>query len=288
MDAVISQLANGLALGFIFVLMAVGLSMIFGQLGLVNFAHGAFLALTAYIALTLYGIIGWAGVIAAPVIVAVIGLIVERLLLFRAFNREPRFGLIITFALSLLIEAIIRSIWGSENRPFPTPEILRGVIDYGPILLTKYRLFVVVMTMVVLLALWLFMKYTRYGRILRAAARDPEMIGLLGINSKKVFTGVFGLGTFLAGVAGVLASPLWSVAPNMSEAALMPAFVTITIGGLGSYLGASIAGLLVGIVTALTIQLWPEASAASMYILMIAVLLVRPRGLLGEKWERFE
>ena len=288
MDVLITQLVNGLALGFIYVLMAVGLSMIFGQLGLVNFAHGAFLALTAYVALTLYPSIGWVGVVAAPVIVAIIGMVVERLLLFRAYGREPRFGLIITFALSLLIEAVIRSIWGSENRPFPTPEIFRGVIQYGPILLTKYRLFVVVMTILVLLALWLFMKYTPYGRILRAAARDPEMIGLLGINSKKVFTGVFGLGTFLAGVAGILASPLWSVAPNMSEAALMPAFVTITIGGLGSYVGASIAGLLIGIVTALTIQLWPEASAASMYILMIAVLLIRPRGLFGERWERFE
>ena len=288
MDAVITQLANGLVLGVIYVLVAIGLSMIFGQLGLINFAHGAFLTLTAYMALTLYPALGWLGVALAPVLIAGVGMIVERLLLYRAYGLEPRFGLVLTFALSLFIEALIRSVWGSENRPFPTPDIFRGVVEYGPILLTKYRLFVVVMTIAILAALWAFMKYTAYGKILRAAARDPEMMGLLGINSKKVFTCVFGLGTLLAGLAGILASPLYSVSPNMSETLLMPAFVTITIGGLGSYLGATIAGLLVGVVTGLTIQLWPEASTAAMYVLMIAVLLIRPRGLLGERWERFE
>ena len=129
---------------------------------------------------------------------------------------------------------------------------------------------------------------TDFRRILRAGARDPEMIGLLGINLKRVFTGVFGLGTFFAGVAGIMAAPLWSVTPNMSESAIMPAFVTVTIGGLGSYAGAVVAGLLVGVVTSLTVQFWPEASAASMYALMRVVLLLRPRGLFGERWERFE
>lgn len=288
MDALITQLANGVVLGVVYVLMAIGLSMIFGQLGLINFAHGAFLTLTAYLALSLYPTLGWLGVALAPVLIAGIGMIVERLLLHRAYGLEPRFGLVLTFALSLFIEALIRSIWGSASHPFPTPDIFRGVVIWGPILLTKYRLFVVVMTVVILVALWAFMKYTPYGKILRAAARDPEMMGLLGFNSSKVFTCVFGLGTFLAGLAGILASPLWSVSPSMSEVLLMPAFVTITIGGLGSYLGATIAGLLVGIVTGLAIQLWPEASTAAMYVLMIAVLLIRPRGLLGERWERFE
>lgn len=288
LDVIVTQVANGLALGFIYVLMAIGLTIIFGQLGLVNFAHGAFLALSAYIGLVLHRHFGWAAVPLAPLVVAVVGMLAEQLLLRLAYGREPLFGLIITFALALLLEAGIRSVWGSANHAFPPPPALRGIVEWGPVLLTRYRLGVVGVTLGVLLLLWVFLRFTRYGRILRAAARDPEMIGLLGINAHRVFTGVFGLGTFLAGVAGVLAAPLWSVAPNMSESALMPAFVTVTIGGLGSYAGAVVAGLLVGVVTALTVQFWPEASAASMYVLMIVVLLARPRGLFGERWERFE
>ena len=287
-DIVITQLVNGLALGFIFVLVAVGLSIIFGMLGLVNFAHGAFFALSAYFGLTLYKYLGWAGVALAPVLVGIVGMVVERLLLRRAYGKEPLFGLILTFALALLIEALIRMTWGSASQPFTPPEFLQGVVEYGPIFLTKYRLSVVIVTIVLLAVLWAFLHRTPYGRILRAGSRDPEMIGLLGINIKRVFTGVFGLGTLFAGIAGILAAPLWSVTPNMSESAIMPAFVTVTIGGLGSYAGAVVAGLLVGVVMGLTVQFWPEASAASMYVLMVAVLLLRPRGLFGERWERFE
>jgi branched-chain amino acid transport system permease protein len=288
MDAVLTQLANGLVLGFIYVLVAIGLSIIFGQLGLVNFAHGAFFALSAYLALSLHKWIGWPGVVLAPFIVAVIGMLTERLLLRLAYDKDPLFGLIMTFAVALLVEALIRTIWGSASQPFPIPDPLRGVVEYGPVLLTRYRLAVAAATVGLLVLLWAWLRFTRYGRILRAGARDPEMIGLLGINSRKVFTGVFGLGSFLAGVAGLFAAPLWTVTPTMSESALVPAFVTVTIGGLGSYLGAVVAGLAVGLVTALTVQFWPEASGAAMYVLMILVLLARPRGLFGERWERFE
>lgn len=287
-EIIVTQLANGLALGFIYVLVAVGLSIIFGMLGLVNFAHGAFFALSAYFALSLYKHFGWTAVALAPLLVGVIGAVVERVLLSRAYGKEPLFGLIMTFAIALLVEALIRVTWGSASQPFAPPGSLEGVVEYGPILLTKYRIAVVVVTGGLLAGLWAFLQFTPYGRILRAGARDPEMIGLLGINIKRVFTGVFGLGTFFAGIAGILAAPLWSVTPNMSESAIMPAFVTVTIGGLGSYAGAVVAGLLVGVVTALTVQFWPEASAASMYALMMVVLLLRPRGLFGERWERFE
>jgi branched-chain amino acid transport system permease protein len=137
-------------------------------------------------------------------------------------------------------------------------------------------------------ALWAFMQFTPYGRILRAGSRDPEMVGLLGIRLPRVLTAVFGLGCALAGIAGVLAAPLWTVIPSMSENAIMPAFVVVVIGGLGSFAGAVIAGLMVGVVIALTIQFQPDAANAMMYIFMAAVLLIRPRGLLGERWERFE
>lgn len=286
-EIILTQLANGLALGFVYVLMAVGLSIIFGLLGLVNFAHGAFFALSAYIGLSLYRHFGWIAVPVGPALGAMIGMMVEWALLRRAYGKEPLFGLIMTFAIALLVEALIRVVWGSASQPLPPPDFLTGVVEYGPLLLTKYRIAVVVATIVLLAGMWAF-QFTPYGRILRAGARDPEMIGLLGINIKRVFTGAFGLGTFLAGIAGVLAAPLWNVTPNMSESAIIPAFVTVTIGGLGSIAGAVVAGLLVGVVTTLTVQFWPEASAASMFVLMAIVLLLRPRGLFGERWERFE
>jgi branched-chain amino acid transport system permease protein len=166
--------------------------------------------------------------------------------------------------------------------------MLSGFIIWGPVLVTKYRLFVLVLTAAILFALWLFLQRTRYGRIIRAGSRDAEMVSMLGINLPRVFTFVFGLGTALAGAAGVLAAPLWSVVPSMAEGAIMPAFVVVTIGGLGSFGGAVVSGLLVGVSVALTIQFWPAASSAVMYALMVLVLLLRPRGLLGESWERFE
>lgn len=287
-ETLIPQIVNGLVLGFLYVLIAVGLSIIFGLLGVVNFAHGAFFALGAYFALTLYKWFGWPAVVLAPVLVGLLGMAVEVLLIRRLYGKEPLIGLILTFALGLLIEALIRLAWGAGGHPFSPPPFLAGIVEYGPLLITRYRLAVLVATVAILAGLWAFLNFTPFGRILRAGSRDAEMVGMLGINLPRVLTGVFGLGCLLAGIAGVLAAPLWTVTPSMAAGAIMPAFVIVTIGGLGSYLGAIVAGLLVGVVTALTIQFMPEASAAAMYVLMAAILLVRPRGLFGERWERFE
>ncbi len=288
LDILLSQAANGLVLGFLYVLIAVGLSVIFGMLGIVNFAHGAFFALGAYFAVTLFKTFGWYAVILSPVLVGVVGIIVELLLIRRLYGKDPLVSLIVTFALALFIEATIKVVWGAGGQPFSAPPFLSGIVEYGPILLTKYRLGVVVVTTGLLVALWLSLTYTPFGRILRAGSRDPEMVGLLGINLPRVLTAVFGIGCAIAGMAGLLAAPLWTVTPTMAAGAIMPAFVVVTIGGLDSYAGAIIAGLLVGIVTGLTIQFMPEASAAAMYVLMTIILLVRPRGLFGERWERFE
>jgi branched-chain amino acid transport system permease protein len=288
LDILLSQVVSGLVLGGLYVLIAIGLSIIFGLLGIVNFAHGTFFTLGAYFALTLFRTFGWPAVIAAPLIVGGIGMIVERLLIQHLYDKEPLISLIITFALALMIEASVRLIWGGIGQPFSPPPFLSGVLIWGPILITKYRLAVLVMTVVVLVGLWAFLEYTPFGRILRAGSRDPEMVGLLGINLPRVLTGVFGLGCGIAGIAGLLAAPLWTVTPAMATNAIMPAFVVVTIGGLGSFAGAIIAGLLVGVVTALTIQFKPEAAGAALYVFMAIVLLIRPRGLLGERWERFE
>ncbi|MFL5254715.1 MAG: branched-chain amino acid ABC transporter permease [Rhodopila sp.] len=287
-EILLSQIASGLVLGGLYVLIAIGLSIIFGLLGIVNFAHGAFFTLGAYFALTLFERFGWPAVILSPIIVGAIGIVAERLLIKRLYDKEPLISLIVTFALALLIEATVRLIYGGIGQPFSPPPFLSGFYIWGPILITKYRVFVLATTALVLIELWLFLEYTPFGRILRAGSRDPEMVGLLGINLPRVLAWVFGLGCAISGIAGLLAAPLWTVTPAMATNAIMPAFVIVAIGGLGSFPGAVIAGLMVGVVIAITIQFQPDMSGAVMYIFMALMLLLRPRGLLGERWERFE
>jgi len=288
LDMILSQAVNGLVLGFLYVLIAVGLSIIFGLLGIVNFAHGAFFAIGAYLALVLNREFGWAVALLAPVLTGALGMLVERVLIRHLYGKEPLLGLILTFALALLFESLLRMIFGGAPLPFAAPRFLSGFVEYGPVLITKYRMFVLAVTIAALVGFWAFLTYTPFGRIIRAGSRDAEMVGLLGINLPVVFSFVFGIGCLLAGLAGMLAAPLWTVNPTMAAGAIMPAFVIVTIGGLGSYAGAIVAGLLVGLTTAMTIQFQPEWAGAAMYVLMAAILLVRPRGLFGEKWERFE
>ena len=288
LDVLLSQVAAGLVLGGLYVVIAIGLSIIFGLLGIVNFAHGNFFALGAYFALTLVQTFGWPAAILAPLLVGVVGMIVERLLIRQLYDKEPLVSLIITFALALMIEALLRLVYGGIGQPFDQPPLFTGIFLWGPVLISKYRVVVFVLTVALLIGLWAFLQFTPYGRILRAGSRDPEMVGLLGIRLPRVLTAVFGLGCALAGVAGVLAAPIWVVTPSMAEVATMPAFVVVTIGGLGSFAGAVIAGLMVGVVTALTSQFEPQAANAVMYVFMAVILLLRPRGLLGERWERFE
>lgn len=288
LDMILSQAVNGLVLGFLYVLIAVGLSIIFGLLGIVNFAHGAFFAIGAYLALVLNREFGWWAALLAPLLTGALGVLVEIVLIRRLYGKEPLLGLILTFALALLFESVLRMTFGGAPLPFAAPRLLSGFVEYGPILITKYRMFVLAVTVAALIGFWAFLTYTPFGRIIRAGSRDAEMVGLLGINLPVVFSFVFGIGCLLAGLAGMLAAPLWTVNPTMAAGAIMPAFVIVTIGGLGSYAGAIVAGLLVGLTTAMTIQFQPEWAGAAMYVLMAAILLVRPRGLFGEKWERFE
>ncbi|TAM88688.1 branched-chain amino acid ABC transporter permease, partial [bacterium] len=207
-----SQIINGLVLGFLYVLIAVGLSIICGMLGVVNFAHGALFALGAYFALTLRPFVGDAGVlVVAPLLVAVVGMFIEATMLRPLYDKEPLLGLLLTFGLALFIEELIRTVWGAAGHPFDAPGYLSGFLVFGPILVTKYRLVVLCITALLTFGVWLFLERTPYGRVIRAGSRDPEMVSMLGINLKRVFTLVFGMGTLLAGIAGVLAAPLWSV-----------------------------------------------------------------------------
>ena len=288
LDMILSQAVNGLVLGFLYVLIAVGLSIIFGMLGIVNFAHGAFFAIGAYLALVLTQQFGWGAALLAPLLTGIIGMVVEMVLIRRLYDKEPLISLILTFALALLVEAVLRLVFGGAPQPFSPPRPLAGFVEWGAILITTYRVAVLCVTIAALVAFWAFLAFTPFGRIIRAGSRDPEMVGLLGINLPIVLSGVFGIGCLLAGLAGMLAGPLWTVSPAIGAAAIMPAFVIVTIGGLGSYRGAIVAGLMVGLVTALTVQFYPDWSGVAMYVLMAVVLIARPRGLFGEKWERFE
>jgi branched-chain amino acid transport system permease protein len=285
LDVIAAQVVNGLVLGFLLILVSIGLSFVFGLLGIVNVAHGSFFALGAYFALTLQHTYGWPAAILAPIGVGVVGMALEYLLVRRIYGHGHLMTLMLTFALALFIESIIRTVWGSAMQPLAPPATFAGFIEYGPILTTTYRIAVLCITVVLLVTLWAFLTLTPYGRILRAGSRDPEMVGMLGINLPVVLNVAFGIGALLAGAAGVLAAPLWSVTPSMASQALMPAFVIVTIGGLGSYGGAVVAGLLVGLVTALTTQFYPSAAGAAMYVLMAVILLVRPAGLFGENLE---
>jgi branched-chain amino acid transport system permease protein len=289
MDQVITQILNGFVLGALYVLMALGLSIIFGMIGVVNFAHGVMFALGAYLATTLGMALGFGAVlIISPLGVALIGMALEASLLRRIYSGDPALGLLLTFGLALIIEETIRVLWGPAGLPFNIPSAFAGSLQLGGIEFPAYRTFVLGFTGLVLAATWLFLVKTHWGRIIRAGSRDPEMVQMMGIDLSNIFTMVFGIGTCMAAAAGVLAAPLWGVHPAMGTSALLPSFAVVVIGGLGSFWGAVIAGLLLGEIVGLTVMVWPIASDLMMYVLMTLVLLLRPRGLMGETWERFD
>jgi branched-chain amino acid transport system permease protein len=288
----VSHIIDGLVSGALYVVMALGLSIIFGMVGIVNFAHGILYALGAYIAVTLSGgfmsLPFWATLLVAPVCVALMAIIVEVVFLRRFYGRDPMLGLLFTFGLALVGEDAIRMIWGPTGIPYGIPSFLSGSLPLFSVNFSIYRFFIVVVAVVIVALVWLFFNRTPAGLIIRAGSRDGEMVRLLGISLKPTFTLVVGVGAALAALGGVLAAPLAGVQPAMGTDVLTIAFVVVVIGGMGSFWGSIWSGLLVGIVVTLTAAYAPAFSQASMFALMIAVLLIRPRGLFGQKWEAFE
>lgn len=282
-------LANGLVVGMYYVILALGLSIIFGMIGVVNLAHGAFYAIGAYFALLLKDALGFGGaLIVSPILVAAIGMAIEALFLRRLYTGDPLLGLLFTFGLAMVVEQLLRIIWGASGHPFDIPLVLRKPFILGSFIYSRYRLFTLLCAVFTIFGLWWFLEKTPYGVIIRAGTRDPEMVRVLGISLKPIFTLVFGIGIALAALAGVLSAPLAEVHPAMGTAIGVAAFVVVVIGGLGSFWGPVLAGLLVGEIVSLSILFFPPAAEASMFVLMAVVLLVRPRGLFGERWEKFE
>ena len=286
---VIEQILNGLLVGAYYIVLALGLSLIFSLGGVVNLAHGAFYALGAYFAFEVQKRLGFGGaVLFAPVGVAMVGIVIETLFLRRLYREDPMLGLLFTFGLAMTAEQSLRLLWGSSGLPFSIPEALRGQLLVGDFIYAYYRLTVLGVSAFAVLGCWLLLNRTAFGMIVRAGTRDPEMVRAMGVSLKPALTAVFALGVGLAGLAGVMSAPLAGVQPAMGSEILTAAFVVVVIGGLGSFWGVVYAGLLIGVVRGVTVVFYPPAAEASMYVLMALILLFRPRGLMGEKFEKFE
>jgi branched-chain amino acid transport system permease protein len=279
------QLFNGLVLGAFYGIVAIGLSLIMNLTGTINMAHGSFMTLAGYLAYTMVqrGMSFWVALIVAPLIVVIVGVVVERGLVRPLYKREPFYSLLMTFGLSLMAEEAYRLIWGPNGVPFSPPPGLGGAVALGFMNFPTFRIFIAGVLIVAIIALAIFLTRTRFGLRLRAAVQDTEMIAALGTNTQLLYAVNFGLGILLAGIAGVLAAGMLGLAPTSGNALLMPAFVTVIIGGMGSLFGSIIGGLLIGLAISLTTLFIPAASEVSMYVLMAIVLLVRPRGLFGEE-----
>jgi len=254
------------------------------MLTVVNFAHGAFFMVGAFLGVYFLGVTGnfWLSLVIAPLVVGAIGLLAERFLVRPLYGRGIDYPLLLTFGLSYVLIDVVRALFGIEGLPSSTPASLRGAVDLGFGHFPLYRLFLIGATAVVVLALWLFLEKTRYGLIIRAGSRDSEIVRVLGVDITKVWWLVFGLGTAIAGLSGVLAAPTRAVNPEMGIHVLAEAFVVTVVGGMGSLPGAVVAGLLVGIVFSMTALMAPAYAEMSIFVLMALVLLVRPQGFFGK------
>jgi branched-chain amino acid transport system permease protein len=281
---IVFNIFNGLIVGAFYALMALGLSLILNLSGVINFAHGGFLAIGGYFAFTLVPYVGfWGALILAPVLTAVLGIIVERLLIRRLYGRDPLYSLLLTFGLAFMFEDGTRFIWGAQSLPFQVPGWLMSPLSNDYFFLTGYRLFMVAIVAIAVIGLFLILGYTRLGIRIRAGTLDLETVSVLGVNVRFLRNMNFGLGVYLAGLAGVLAVGQLGLQPTIGSSLIMPSFVAIIVGGLGSLPGTLLGGLLIGVASGVTTVFFPSATEAVMYVMMAAVLLVRPRGLLGEE-----
>jgi branched-chain amino acid transport system permease protein len=281
---VLFNVFNGLIIGAFYALMALGLSLILNLSGVINFAHGGFLAIGGYLAFALIPSVGfWGALVLAPILTAIIGVVVEQLLIRKVYGRDPLYSLLLTYGLAFMFEDGTRYIWGPETLPFSIPNRLTEPLSSEFFFLTGYRLFMVALVTLAVAALFGVLNYTRLGVRIRAGTLDLDTVSTLGINIKVLRTLNFGLGIYLAGLAGVLAAGMLGLQPTIGSDLIMPSFVAIIIGGLGSLPGTLAGGLLIGVASGVAGVFVPSASEAVIYAMMALVLLLRPRGLFGEE-----
>jgi branched-chain amino acid transport system permease protein len=281
---VLLNIVNGVVTGAFFVLMALGLSLILNLSGIINFAHGGFLALGGYIAFELAKYLGfWGALLVAPFLAALFGLAIEWTLIRRLYGRDPLYSLLLTFGLAFIFQDGTRYLWGAQGLPVAIPTFLAQPISDSLFFITRYRLFNLVTVAFIVALLFLLLRHTRFGIRIRAGTLDLETVAALGVNVRLLRSFNFGVGILLAGLGGVLAAGQFRLDPTMGDDYLMPSFIAIIVGGVGSLVGTVLGGLLIGIATGLTTVFFPSASEAVMYVMMAIVLLVRPRGLFGEE-----
>jgi branched-chain amino acid transport system permease protein len=284
--ALFGQLLIGLINGSFYALLSLGLAVIFGMLNIINFAHGAQYmlgALTAYLLLKNLGLGYWESLIVAPVIVGIIGVIIERVLLQWIYKLDHLYGLLLTFGFALIVEGVARNYYGSAGLPYTLPDSLRGGQNLGFMFLPNYRLWVVTASLTVCLGTWFVIERTRIGAYLRAATENPTLVRAFGINVPRMITLTYGFGVALAAFAGVMAAPIYNVSPNMGSELIIVVFAVVVIGGMGSILGAIVTGFGLGVIEGLTKVFFPEASNTVIFVIMAIVLLVRPAGLFGRR-----
>ncbi len=279
----LDQLVNGVTLGMLYILVALGLNIILGLMGVINFSHGAFFMLGAYMMFELNGRIGfWPAILAAAVIVGLLGMGFERFLVRPLYKRIPEYTLLLTFGTALIFTQIVRRVWGDDAVRVDTPAYMPASINLFGLAFPFYKDFLLVLiTIGILGAVWLLLNKTNIGIIIRAGTRDAEMVKILGINMPLMFTLVFGIGSLMAGLAGALAAPIYAIQPSLASQWIVLTFVIVIVGGIGSFWGAIVGGLLIGILTSFMALLWPPAVEMTGYIIMGIILLVRPRGLFG-------
>jgi branched-chain amino acid transport system permease protein len=282
-ELIASQIFTGLVSGLLLVLVALGVTLIFGFMNVVNFAHGAFYMVGAYVGLVVLRATGnfWLALLVAPLALGLIGLGAERLLIRPLYRRSEYDPLLLTFGLTFVLIEIVRMIFGSVGLSLSAPAALTGALNVGGYVFPHYSLFIGGLSLALVLTLWLFLTKTDVGLIIRAGTQDSVMVEVLGIEVSRYRMVVFAIGIAVAGVAGILAAPRTGLTPDMGTSILIFAFVVVVIGGLGSYWGAVCSGLLVGVVTSLTALFYPALAQIVVFVLMVLVLLVRPRGLLG-------
>jgi branched-chain amino acid transport system permease protein len=285
-QALLGQLLLGLVNGSFYAMLSLGLAVIFGLLNIINFTHGAMYMMGAYAAWMLleYFQVGyWWSLLLAPLAVGAFGILIERVLMKWIYRLDHLYGLLLTFGLSLILEGIYRDQFGVSGQPYQVPELLRGATDLGFMRLPNYRAWVVLVSLIVCLGTWYVIERTRLGANLRAGTENPQLVQAFGVNVPLMVTLTFAFGVGLAGLAGVLAAPLYQINPLMGSNLIITVFAVVVIGGMGSILGSIVTGISLGLIEGLTKVFWAEASSTVVFVIMAIVLLVRPAGLFGRE-----
>jgi len=286
LQAFLGQLLLGLVNGSFYAMLSLGLAVIFGLLGIVNFAHGALYMVGAYVAwfsLEKFGLNYWFALVLAPIVVGALGVAVERGLLRHLYRIDPIYGLLLTFGLALIAEGLFRREFGVSGQSYPVPELLQGSTDLGFMILPNYRAWVVFASLVVCLGTWFIIERTRLGATLRAGTENPNLVQAFGINVPRMVMLTYAAGAGLAALAGVLAAPVIQVNPLMGSNLIIVVFAVVVIGGMGSILGSILTGIGLGLIEGLTKVFYPEASSIVVFVIMAIVLMVRPAGLFGKE-----